>query len=353
MLIKLVFLLLVSLLAAGINPYEVLGIDSSADEKTIKTAYRQLSKQYHPDKSSSPDAHDKFIEISEAYEILSDPEKKQNYDRFGDPEGMGAMGGMGGMGGFGDPFGQFQRQYGRPGKPRGGDTNVELNIPLKDFFLGRDMDFGVNMNNICDTCTGTGSADGKYKKCSKCNGLGVILTRRQLGPFISQYQSPCDTCRGTGTVIENLCKVCHGSRVSEQTRNYNIFCAPGTPRNYVQTMEGEGHQSPDWIPGNLNFRFKEKSEDNWGYRRIGHNLYRTEVLLAKEALLGGWERKIATFDDDFVEIKRKKGQAVKDGAVDIFKGRGMPVFNDDSHGTLFVEYRVLPSRKHSLEKDEL
>lgn len=337
-----VFYILCGLVAA-IDPYKVLGIGKDADEKTIKSAYRRLSKQYHPDKNLAADAHDKFIEIGEAYEILNDPQKKKNYDQFGNPDGQG--GGQGGFD-FGDMFNQFFQGGaggGQPRRRRGADTQVSLRLSLKDFFRGRDFGFDVEMNNICTKCTGSGSADGKRHTCTKCGGRGVITVRRQMGPMVQQFQTHCDACGGKGSTIANMCKTCGGGGTERKVRHYDIYIPAGTERNHVHVLEGEGDQNPEWDAGNLNVVFLEDSLNNWGYRRIGDNLYRTEVLSAREAFEGDWIREIPLFDEDTVTIKRGKGQVVIDGQVDVIKGHGMPLLNDDGEfGTLFVQYRVVP-----------
>lgn len=341
-------------IVVALDPYQVLGISNDADEKTIKSAYRRLSKQYHPDKNLDPKAHDKFIEIGEAYEILNDPQKKQNFDQFGDPN---ANPGQGQDFGFGDMFHQFfqgQGHGGQPGRRKGSDTQVNFQISLKDFFMGRDFEFEIEMNNICSVCTGSGSADGKRHTCSKCGGTGIITVRRQMGPMIQQFQSHCDQCGGKGSTIANACKNCGGQTTERTTRHYSIYISPGTARNHVHVIEGEGDQSPHWDAGNLNIILGEDQRNNWGYRRIGDHLYRTEVLSAKEALEGGWSREISLFDEETVTIKRRKGEVVIDGQVDVIKGHGMPLLNDDGeYGTLYILYRVVPVGASDNVNDEL
>lgn len=339
-------------IVAALDPYQVLGIGKDADERTIKSAYRRLSKQYHPDKNSAPEAHDKFIEIGEAYEILNDPQKKQNYDQHGDPNGNGGQGNFD----FGDMFNQFfhGQQGGQPRRRRGADTQVNLRMSLADFYRGRDFGFDVEMNNICSKCSGSGSADGKRHTCSKCNGSGVITVRRQMGPMVQQFQAHCDQCGGKGSTIAQPCKHCGGQTTERATRHYEVYISPGTPRGHVHVLEGEGDQSPEWDAGNLNLIFMEDSKQNWGYRRIGNNLYRTEVLSAQEASQGGWTREIPLFDEETATIKRAQNEVVIDGQVDVISGHGMPILNDDGeYGNLYVEYRVVPMGGAKLGKDEL
>lgn len=345
-------------LILALDPYSVLGVPKDADEKTIRSAYRQLSKQYHPDKNPDKSAQEKFIEVGQAYEILGDPQKRQNYDKFGNADGPGGFGGGGGADfDFGDIFGQFfGGQHGGGGQrrvQRGPDTEVRLKMSLKDVFMGRDFDIDVEMNNICHSCEGSGSADGKKHTCDKCGGAGQIILTRQMGPMIQRMQTVCDKCQGKGHTIAHPCKHCKGLGTERKQRHYNLFIQPGTPRNHRHVLEGEGDQSPDFVPGNMNLVFEETSEENWGFLRIKDNLYRTEVLTAKEASNGGWSREIRFFDDETVTLKRNKGEAVMDGEIEMIKGHGMPRFNDDhEYGNLYVDYKVIPAWLAST-KDEL
>lgn len=355
------FLLFCLAFTTALDPYAVLGVPRDADEKTIKSAYKQMSKQYHPDKNLSPEAHDKFIEIGEAYEILNDPQKRQRYDQFGDVNGGEGFGGGGANFDFGDIFNQFfqgqQGGFGGSGHQRrvqkGPDTQVNVAVPLKDAFLGKDLEFDVEMNNLCKKCKGSRSADGKKHTCSKCQGSGIVMMRRQMGPIIQQFQSQCDQCGGKGHTIAKPCTKCQGQGTERVKRHYSVYISPGTPRNYRHVMEGEGDQSPDFVPGNMNLQFRDTHTENWGFRRLHNNLFRTELLTSKEANSGGWTREIAFFDGETVTVKRNKNVPVIDGEVDVIKGHGMPIFNDEhDFGDLYVEYRVIPSGK-SGHKDEL
>ncbi|CAK7893510.1 dnaJ-related protein Scj1p [[Candida] anglica] len=342
----LAYLLFAVVVEAAPDYYSILGINKRANEKEIKTAYRQLSKQYHPDKNSSPEAHDKFVEVGEAYEVLSNKEKRANYDKYGDPEGPQHHGGPGDF--FNNMFGGHHGgQHG--GQQRGDNSQLNLNLALSDFFQGKDMDFEVEMVNICTDCTGSGSSDGKKIKCKNCNGGGVVMIRRQLAPgFVQTFQSQCDQCQGKGSIVANPCKVCSGSGAKRGKRKYDVHIPAGFPRDGVQTMEGEGDAYPDIIPGDLHIVFKEDLSRSWGYRRVGNNLYRDEVLTAKEALGGGWERHIPYFDEIETEIKlsRNAQQMVRDGEIEVVQGKGMPFHNadgldDDKHGDLFIQYKIV------------
>ncbi|KAG5419764.1 SCJ1 [Candida metapsilosis] len=375
-------ILLVSLLSFTIakkNFYQILGVDKSASDKEIKSAYRQLTLKYHPDKNpGDEEAHDKFIEIGEAYEVLSDATKRKNYDTFGDPNGQPQQPHFD----FGDMFGQFfgggghagGAGGGRGGQPqvkRGNDANVDVHLSLKDFYRGKLVAFDVAMQNDCHECDGTGSRDKQRHTCDKCQGTGTIIVQHQLAPgFSQQIRMACDVCGGSGKTVKHACKSCNGEGVVRGPRHYDVHLERGQNRDSSIRLEGEGDKNPQWVPGDLIVRFREKFVESWGYRRIGHNLYRTEVLSLKEALQGGWERHVPFLgdddeDDEYKEVvlKRGKGESVMDGQIEIVKGYGMPLVTDhdeeERFGDLFVEYKVVipgggdTKSKGGIKKDEL
>lgn len=385
-LLSTIFLSLCSFVLAKKDFYQILGVDKDALDREIKLAYRQLTLKYHPDKNPGDDeAHDKFIEIGEAYEVLSDSTKRLNYDRFGDPEGQPQHHGFD----FGDMFGNFfgghghgaGHGHGNGGLKRGANTQLDLNMGLKDFFNGRTVPFDVEMLNDCEKCLGTGSADGKRHVCSKCNGLGQITVHHQLAPgFAQQLRMVCDLCGGTGKTIASPCQSCSGAGAVRGKRHYDVYVHPGQPRGSRVVKEGEGDRNPQWVPGDLIIVFKEKLVESWGYRRVGDNLYRTEAVLMEEALNGGWERTIPFLGEDpdgdqdeegvtKLTLKRQLGEGILDGEVEIIKGKGMPIMvehdEEERFGDLFIEYKVImaggaspgsgnKSKKSKVvEKDEL
>ncbi|QPG74015.1 hypothetical protein FOA43_001332 [Brettanomyces nanus] len=333
--------------------YKILGVPKNADEKQIKDAYRSLSKKYHPDKNQGDDsAQQKFIEIGEAYEVLNDPEKRAVYDRYGE-EGIKNGGNPGGPGRGGDPFDMFSNFFGgaggrrgRPGKPRGNDVTREITLTLKDFYNGKSMDFQIGLQDICDKCHGTGSEDGEMHTCPVCHGRGRLIQKRQLAPgMIQQFEAPCSACRGSGKKIDHKCSKCHGEGVFINNRKYNIHTPPGLERNHVEVFEGESNKSPNWLAGDLRVEVRESLKSgNLGYRRVGSNLYRTEVLSMKEAINGEWEREIPFLDDyeQSFKIARAEGQTVQDNEVEVIKGKGMPLAgSEEDHGNLYIQYRVI------------
>ncbi|CAK9440111.1 uncharacterized protein LODBEIA_P42110 [Lodderomyces beijingensis] len=371
-----ILLSLLSLAVAKKDFYQILGVSKSASDKEIKQAYRQLTLKYHPDKNpGDEEAHDKFIEIGEAYEVLSDETKRSNFDKYGDANGPGNGGGHGFD--FGDMFGQFfgghHQQQQQQQVKKGANTQIELHLSLKDFYTGKDVPFDVVMSNDCEACSGTGSSDRKRHTCEKCRGTGQITVHHQLAPgFAQQIRMVCDACGGLGKTVTSPCKSCAGAGAVRGPRHYEANVHPGQPRDSHITKQGEGDRNPQWVPGDLIIIFREKFEQSWGYRRIGDNLYRTEVLSLKESLNGAWVRRIPFFgdgdddDDEHHEIvlQRAAGVSVLDGEVEVLRGKGMPIMTDhdeeEKYGDLFVEYRVVipggaeaGKKKKEVAKDEL
>lgn len=346
---KFIFFLLA--LAFGKDFYNILGISSTATTKEIKLAYKKLSLKYHPDKNK--DEETRFLEINKAYEILLDDNKRRQYDNGG----MNSGGGNPGFGGFGNPFGS-----GDPHGSRGDNTNGILHLSLKDFYNGKLIDFDIEMINHCSTCSGTGSLDGLFSPCSKCHGLGQITIQRQFGPgMVQTMRMHCDQCNGQGKTIKNACTTCNGKGLTPGNRHYDIYLKPGQPRDSNTILHGEGDKNQFLAPGDLAFTFKEDFKQSWGFRRIGNNLYRTEVLSLNEATNGNWKRSIKFFDEinSEIELKRDKNVSVSSGEIEVIKDFGMPIWSDDglhddSYGDLFIEYKVvMPGVDNLPEKDEL
>lgn len=338
--------------------YKILGINKNADDKEIKSAYRQLSKKWHPDKNpNDEEAHTKFIEVGEAYDVLSDPEKRSIFDKYGAEAlkngGPGGHPGGGHPGGnmFHDPFDIFEQMFGGGGggghgrggqRRRGGDLMAQQEISLKDFYLGVETDITLQLNDICDHCHGSGSEDGKVTTCPDCQGRGVQIQIIQMGIMTQQIQHTCGRCGGSGQIIKNVCKICKGTKVTKKDKLFHLKVAPGAPRNHRIKRQGESEKSPDFDAGDLYFEFQESSHDNLGYRRRGHDLYRTEVITFNESAFGGWERSIEFLDPTKkVELKRDKNKITLNGEIERIPNFGMPKDKKGGYGDLFVEYVVI------------
>ncbi|KAJ1326543.1 DnaJ-related protein SCJ1 [Microdochium nivale] len=357
--------------------YKVLGIDRQATDKQIKTAYRQLSKKYHPDKNpGDPSAEDKFVQVAEAYEALIDPELRQVYDRHGH-EGVKQRQQGGGGGGHHDPFDLFSRFFGggghyQRGQPRGHNIEVKVSISLRDFYNGRDTEFSWEKQHVCEECDGSGSADGEVERCSLCGGHGVRIIKHQLAPgMFQQMQTQCDGCGGRGKTIKHKCAVCNGDRVVRKPTAVTLKVDRGAARDSRVVYENEADASPDYIAGDLVVMLVEKepdlNEDNPDhvdgvfFRRRGNDLFWREVLSLREAWMGDWTRNITHLDGHVVRLSRKRGEVVQPGHIDTVESEGMPIWHEEGDsvyhttefGKLYVEYNVvLPDQMESgMEKE--
>lgn len=329
--------------------------------------------------SNDPTAHQKFVEIAEAYEALSDSDSRRIYDQYG-AEGLKKHQSGGGQ--HHDPFDLFSRFFGGSGHFHGGERGmrkgpnmeVRVEVPLRDFYNGAEKEFSVEKQQICEECEGSGSHDGHMDTCNECGGRGVRIVKHMLAPGIfQQVQTMCDRCGGKGQIIAHPCKVCNGNRVVRKVTKHTLLIEKGAPRGIRIPFDNEADESPEWVAGDLIVHVHEKPADRsvdedeidqyeggipdgtW-FRRRGKDLFWKEVLSLREALLGDWTRNLTHLDGHEVKLGRKKGQTVQPGFVEIVKGEGMPIYRSegmDEYGDLLVEYVVvLPDEMESgMRKD--
>ena len=284
--------------------YEILGVDNSVSEKELKKAYRRVAMKYHPDRN--PDdkaAEEKFKEANEAYEILSDGQKRAAYDQFGhdgvDPQ-MGAAGGAGGAGfgnfsdifgdAFGDIFGGGRGRSSR-GQQRGSDLQYTLQISLEQAVKGTTAKIKVPTFVSCTTCNGSGAKPGsKPITCSTCGGAGQVHI--QQGFFA--IQQTCPTCHGKGTIIKDPCGSCHGQGRVEETKTLSVKVPPGVDSGDRIRLSGEGEAGPaGGVNGDLYVQIAVKQHDI--FERDGANLYCEVPISFVDAVLGG-ELEVPTLD---------------------------------------------------------
>ncbi|MFT5710966.1 MAG: molecular chaperone DnaJ [Halioglobus sp.] len=323
--------------------YEVLGVSKSADAKEIKTAYRRVAMKYHPDRN--PDAHDaedKFKEASEAYEILSDGEKKAAYDQYGhagvDPN-MGG-GGFGGGGGgnfsdifgdvFGDIFGGGGR--GRGGPQRGSDLRYTLDISLENAVKGTTIEIRVPTLAGCEECDGSGARKGSSATtCGTCGGVGQV--RMQQGLF--QVQQTCPTCRGRGKSISDPCGKCHGQGRVEQTKTLSVKVPPGVDTGDRIRLSGEGEAGPEGGPaGDLFVQMSVKAHSI--FERDGKHLYCEIPITFANAALGG-ELDVPTLDG---RVKLKIPAETQTGKLFRLRGKGVKPVRGGNIGDLMCKVVV-------------
>ncbi|KAK3942231.1 hypothetical protein QBC46DRAFT_284208 [Diplogelasinospora grovesii] len=357
--------------------YKILGLSKQASDREIKSAYRQLSKKYHPDKNpNDTTAQAKFVEVAEAYEALSDPDSRKIYDQYGS-EALKQRKQQQGGGGGGDPFDIFNRFFGGGGhffdnKRRGPNIEVKIGIALRDFYNGRTTEFQWDKQIICEECWGTGSADKETHHCNECDGRGTKFIRHQLAPgMFQQVQMQCDKCGGRGQVVAHKCPVCNGNRVLRKPTTVSLKIERGKLPNSRVVYENEADAHPDHVAGDLVVTLVEKEpdleEDNPDhvdgvfFRRKGDDLYWKEIISLREAWMGDWTRNITHLDGHVVRLSRKRGEVVQPGHVETVPGEGMPKWHADGDdvyhklefGNLYVEYTVvLPDQmEKGMEKD--
>ncbi|MBI1333112.1 MAG: molecular chaperone DnaJ [Armatimonadetes bacterium] len=327
------------------DPYEVLGVSRNASADEIKSAYRRLARRYHPDVNpDDPSAEEKFKEASNAYEILSDSEKKARYDQFGTTDGIpqDPFFGGGNVGGFGDLFEMFFGAAGQGGGRRrtsavdGDDLRADVPITLKEVLTGVAKEVEVHRNSQCDSCSGSGvEGGGQPPTCTSCQGTGVVTAVKNT--FLGQVrtQTMCPTCSGTGFMITNPCKKCHGKgvRLTKETVNINIPAGVETG----STIHMPGHGS-DGIrggrPGDL-YVVIHVAEDGPFVRRGQHLLTGYDISIA-QAVLGDE----VSIDGVEGELELEIPAGSQPGQQVVLKGQGLPPIHGGKRGDLVVELSV-------------
>lgn len=360
--------------------YNLLGLGKSATDREIKRAYRTLSKKYHPDKNpNNSSAHSKFVEVAEAYETLSDSGLRKIYDQYGhDGLKQHQQNQRGGGHHSGDPFDLFSRFFGGSGhfggERKGPDMEVRMQLPLRDFYTGRETEFTVEKQQICEDCEGSGSADGVVETCSKCGGRGAVIQKHMLAPGIfQQVQMQCDKCGGKGKSIKHVCPVCGGARVVRRPVTLTAVVEKGMPKGTRLRFENEADESPDYVAGDMILGLQEQEPkfseehgphrtDGTFFRRKDNDLWWKEVLSLREAWMGQWTRNLTHLDGHIVSLSRGRGEVVQPGQVETIPEEGMPIYHEghlhehhdgDEFGKLYIEYVVvLPDQMDtSMEKD--
>jgi len=324
--------------------YDILGVPPDADESAIKKSYLKLARQYHPDKN--PDGAEKFKEIQVAYEVLSDPEKKGIYDKYGE-EGLKEGAGPGFdhedlFSFFGFPFGGSRKGGGPPRKRKGKDAMSAYPVSLEDLYLGKETKFQIEKTILCPSCKGKGSAKpNSVTKCQSCEGSGVTITMKPLGfGMVQQLQERCRQCGGEGEVIKakDRCKKCQGNKVSEESKTLDVFIDKGMQHGQKIVFKEEGDQLPDIIPGDVILVLQQKEHPV--FKRDGDDLVIEKTILLSEALCG-FKFTVTQLDGRILLIKSRDKEIVRPGDIKSVEGEGMPHHKNPTHkGNLLIKFNI-------------
>ncbi|NMA74222.1 MAG: molecular chaperone DnaJ [Bacteroidales bacterium] len=357
--------------------YEVLGVDKSASDDEIKKAYRKKAIQFHPDKNpGNKEAEEKFKEAAEAYEVLSNKEKRARYDQFGHAgmngaggfsgQGMsmddifsmfgdifggrsgGGFGGFSGFGGFGSGFGgtgsSQKRRY------RGADLRVRVKLSLKEIATGVEKKFKLKKYVTCAECNGSGAeGNSGVETCSTCNGTGTVIRTQQTILGSMQTQTTCPTCHGEGTIIKNKCKSCAGEGVTYGEEVVTVKIPKGVSEGMQLSMSGKGNAGKrNGVPGDLLIIIEEKPHPE--LMRDGNDVVYNLLLDFPTAALGG-AVEIPTIDG---KVKVKIDSGTQPGKILRLRGKGLPDINGYGIGDLLVKVALyVPETLTNEEKKEI
>ena len=343
--------------------YALLGVTREATEADIKKAYRKLAMEYHPDRNPAPEAEARFKEITEAYEVLRDPQKRSAYDRFG-KAGVGGAGAFdyhhvdlsealnifmrdfGGLSGLESLFGGGR---GRQDHRRGQDVRVTLKLTLSEVATGVKKSVRLKTLERCAVCGGSGAKAGtRPTACTTCGGSGEVrrAARSMFGQFVSV--SPCPTCAGEGTVITNPCEVCRGEGRVRGDRTISVDIPAGVASNNYLTLRGQGAVGPRNGPsGDLLVMLDIKDDER--FERQGDDLYHDFLLSFSQAALGGTFTVPTPYGEE--EVKIPAGTQTE--TLLRLRGRGLPVLGQSGKGDLLIRVHVWTPERLSPEQERL
>lgn len=344
--------------------YEILGISKGASKEEIKRAYKDQAKKYHPDVSKDSNATEKFKEISEAYAVLSDDQKKSAYDQYGhagfdqrytqedifrgfDSDIFSDI--------FGSSFGDsdsifdmfFGNQHRRSRERKGADLRYDLDLTLKEAAFGVQKNINIHKQEECKICKGTGSKDGKLDTCNQCNGQGVVMRTARIAFGTFSTTSTCDKCHGAGKLIKNVCKECNGSGLNKIKKEITVKIPAGVDNGFHLRLKNEGNSIRNGKSGDLYIVINV--EDNQFFKRKGNDVYIDIPITFSQATLGT-KIEIPTLDEN-VEMKIPSG--TQSGTVFRLKDKGIKYIDHHEHGDQYVQISLVTPNKLNKKQQEL
>ena len=341
--------------------YDRLGVSKDASQDEIKRAYRKMSKKYHPDINKEPGAEEKYKEVQEAYETLSDDQKRAAYDQYG-PDGANGFGGQGGFGGFegGAGFGGFEDIFSsffgggatrNPNAPRqGDDLQYRVNLSFEEAIFGAEKEVHYNREATCKTCSGSGAKPGTSPvTCGRCRGQGVINVDTQTPLGMMRRQVTCDVCHGTGQEIKEPCQTCHGTGHEKQSHKVSVKIPAGVETGQQIRLAGQGEAGFNGGPyGDLFVIINVNPSDK--FTRDGSTIYYTLNISFVQAALG-----------DTVEVPTVHGNVemtipagTQTGKTFRLKGKGAPRLRGGSQGDQHVTVKIVtPTKLNDAQKEAL
>jgi len=341
--------------------YDRLGVSKDASQDEIKRAYRKMSKKYHPDINKEPGAEEKYKEVQEAYETLSDDQKRAAYDQYG-PDGANGFGGQGGFGGFdgGAGFGGFEDIFSsffgggatrNPNAPRqGDDLQYRVNLSFEEAIFGAEKEVHYNREATCKTCSGSGAKPGTSPvTCGRCHGQGVINVDTQTPLGMMRRQVTCDVCHGTGQEIKEPCQTCHGTGHEKQSHKVSVKIPAGVETGQQIRLAGQGEAGFNGGPyGDLFVIINVNPSDK--FTRDGSTIYYTLNISFVQAALGDTVEVPTVYGN--VEMTIPAG--TQTGKTFRLKGKGAPRLRGGSQGDQHVTVKIVtPTKLNDAQKEAL
>lgn len=348
--------------------YEVLGVSKDASQDEIKKAYRSLAKKYHPDVNKASDAAEKFKEVNEAYEVLSDPQKRSTYDQFGFAGMDGSQGGFSGFssggfddlndifssffgGGMGGGMGGFSSSSSRKSNApqRGNDRLMRVDISFMDACFGKTETFDINVEETCSHCNGNGAnSPSDIETCSTCHGSGTVITQQRTAFGVFQSQGVCPDCRGTGKKIRKVCPVCGGKGYERKKTTVEVKIPAGIDSGQRLRVVGKGERGANGGPnGDLYLQINVLSDER--FERQGKDILITIPVTAVDATIG------TTIDVPTIhgEVSMKIPAGTQDGTILKLRGKGVPDMRGGLQGDELCTIEITIDKKLTAREKEL